>query len=526
MAENVWHVPPAQPSPISWILKMRLPTRLPWLQPPPPPPAPPPPPSSALHLWTGMEWDELFPALQEWVLASFCCLLVLVTLHVCVRISGHLGYGRTTHATTLPVRLAWATLFAIFPEGEPTNLRSTAEELVGRFVERLGTRRRLSAQIESLRTGGGDSPAGSGLSQSLPALPRMSRRASFGGFDLEHVKRRGTMLLVQAGHHFEYALSVALLDLAIAATAPVAFGAAGPTLQPFRASGQVGLSGLVAARVVAPLGHALRATCQGVLDEWKTCEDAALTYTTGARQMVDAVPSAVQGALWLLWAVTLGSVLGVDVSAMWASLGWGGVLAGLALQHHAADVVGGITLLSDGRFALGDLITLGAPPGWTVTVRQVGLLKTSCVLFDSGFACAIPNSTLVRSPIYNWERFKERRVVVDLVLDASTATPDKLGPLPLALLEAARAAARAAKFADVTFGCEEQGDGVEIVDAADAFGVRVQLIALVPRREGDPTRWKRAKSAMLVGMLRELEARGIALGRTRTSVLHDTEIAE
>ena len=31
---------------------------------------------------------------------------------------------------------------------------------------------------------------------------------------------------------------------------------------------------------------------------------------------------------------------------------------------------------ADGRFVLGDMITLGAAPGWTVIVKQVGLLQT------------------------------------------------------------------------------------------------------------------------------------------------------
>ena len=129
--------------------------------------------------------------------------------------------------------------------------------------------------------------------------------------------------------------------------------------------------------MVAPLGKALRDTCEGILNEWKT-EDAALTgfqparalcrvrttasgsgsgaserqraaghlpplvpaSRTGgaadARQVVGVVPGAVQGTLWLVWGVGLASILGLDVSGMWASLGWSGVLFGLAMQNYAA----------------------------------------------------------------------------------------------------------------------------------------------------------------------------------------------
>jgi len=50
----------------------------------------------------------------------------------------------------------------------------------------------------------------------------------------------------------------------------------------------------------------------------------------------------------------------------------------------------------------------------------VGLLKTRCQRFDDGFSCAIPNSVLVRSPIYNWARIQTRRVPLSITVDSTS----------------------------------------------------------------------------------------------------------
>ena len=51
----------------------------------------------------------------------------------------------------------------------------------------------------------------------------------------------------------------------------------------------------------------------------------------------------------------------------------------------------------------------------------------------------------------------------------------------------------------------------------------------MPDVPSDRARWKRVKSAILVGMLRELEARGVALGRPwkrATMVVHEEHAGE
>ena len=87
-------------------------------------------------------------------------------------------------------------------------------------------------------------------------------------------------------------LGVMMMELAVAFVAPVAFGAAGPALLPFAVHGKVLLSALLAARVVSPLGLGLKETCDKIIDE------SGARGGEEARQVVNMVPSMVQGTLW------------------------------------------------------------------------------------------------------------------------------------------------------------------------------------------------------------------------------------
>lgn len=315
-------------------------------------PAPPSPPD-ALSLGAAVlnatELDELIvagakgvgqlapPSLRPWLEAAFVCLLVFATVHIAVRGISRMGFGQQSRS--LLVRVAWASVFAIFPE-------APSAWCITRSVAKVpSAKSEATARRES---------------RARAAVGRLSKMG-------EHVLLETQRLAQEEGGHL---LGVMMMELAVAFVAPVAFCAAGPALLPFAIHGKVLLSALLAARVVSPLGLGLKETCDKIIDE------SGARAGEHARQVVSMVPSMVQGTLWLVWGAVLASVLGLDVSAMWSSLGWSGVLFGLAMQHYAADIVGGFTLLADGRFVLGDMISLGTAPGWTVIVKQVGLLQT------------------------------------------------------------------------------------------------------------------------------------------------------
>ena len=487
-----------------------------WWKDRPPPPPPPDAWSLGALILDATELDELIatgasaigqlaPAtLRPWLEASFVCLLAFATVHMAVRGISRMGFGQQSHS--LLIRLAWASVFAIFPEApNPVRLRSAWHSTVGKAIERT----RSAAKVP--------------LGKSTPT-PR-ARRESRARVAVGRLSKIGEHVLLETQRHVQeeggYLLGVMVMELAVAFVAPVAFCVAGPALLPFRIHGKVLLSGLMAARVVSPLGQGLKETCDKIIDESGYLESGA----ADARQVVSMVPSMVQGTLWVVWGAALASALGLDVSAMWSSLGWSGVLFGLAMQHYAADIVGGFTLLADGRFVLGDMISLGKAPGWTVIVRQVGLLQTRCQRLDDGFGCSIPNSMLVQSPIYNWARIQSRRVPLGITVDGSL-TAAQLAPLPRALLDAAKRAAREAGFVDISFNGDELGEAAEITELNGKQGISMELVYFVPDVPSDRGRWKRVRSAILLGMMRELEGRGVALGRPwkrTTMVVHEDQ---
>ena len=155
----------------------------------------------------------------------------------------------------------------------------------------------------------------------------------------------------------------------------------------------------------------------------------------------------------------------------------------------------------------------------------MGLLQTRCQRLDDGFGCSIPNSTLVQSPIYNWARIQSRRVPLAITVDGSL-TAAQLAPLPRALLDAAKSAAREAGFVDISFNGDELGEAAEITELNGKQGISMELVYFVPDVPSDRGRWKRVKSAILLGMMRELEGRGVALGRPwrrTTMVVHEDQ---
>jgi len=96
------------------------------------------------------------------------------------------------------------------------------------------------------------------------------------------------------------------------------------------------------------------------------------------------------------------SVWGIKVTALVASLGIAGIVVGLALQTTLANVFGGIFLIADGSFKIGDFVQLDS--GESGEIIDVGLRSTRIKSFDEGNEIIIPNSILMNSKIINYGR--------------------------------------------------------------------------------------------------------------------------
>ena len=129
---------------------------------------------------------------------------------------------------------------------------------------------------------------------------------------------------------------------------------------------------------------------------------------------VDAAGVTTVRALGFLSTVVLGSVLalmalanlGVDITALVAGLGIGGVAIALAVQSILGDLFASLSIVLDKPFVYGDFIVVGDLKG---TVEHVGL-KTTRLRSLSGEQLVFSNSDLLGSRIRNFKRMYERRV--------------------------------------------------------------------------------------------------------------------
>lgn len=130
----------------------------------------------------------------------------------------------------------------------------------------------------------------------------------------------------------------------------------------------------------------------------------------------------------LVWALVLLAALdnvGVDVTAMVAGLGIGGVALAFASQNILQNLFASVGMIFDSPFVLGDFIISKETMG---TVKQIGM-KNTRIQALSGEEVIVPNNDLLTTRIQNFGRMTERRVVFTLMVEYGTPA-DTLEILP------------------------------------------------------------------------------------------------
>lgn len=136
----------------------------------------------------------------------------------------------------------------------------------------------------------------------------------------------------------------------------------------------------------------------------------------------------------ILWSMVLLLSLdnmGVNVSALVAGLGVGGVAVALAAQSVLADLFASLSIVFDRPFVLGDFLIVGDFLG---SVEEIGL-KTTRIRSLSGEQVVFSNTDLLGSRIRNYGRMYERRVVFHVGVTYQTPR-EKLELIPTIIREA------------------------------------------------------------------------------------------
>lgn len=152
----------------------------------------------------------------------------------------------------------------------------------------------------------------------------------------------------------------------------------------------------------------------------------------GAREMTRSLLSFLgRVVLWSLVVLLILDNLGLNVSALVASLGIGGIAVALAVQSILGDLFASLSIAIDKPFVIGDFIIVDDLMG---SVEHVGL-KTSRIRSLSGEQIIFSNNDLLKSRIRNYKRMQERRIAFAIGVTYDTPE-DALAKIPGLIREA------------------------------------------------------------------------------------------
>ena len=107
---------------------------------------------------------------------------------------------------------------------------------------------------------------------------------------------------------------------------------------------------------------------------------------------------------------TILKVWGVDVTALIASLGLGGLAFALAAKDTASNLFGSFALLADKSIRRGEWIRVGEIEG---IVEDIGMRTTKIRSFEKSLI-TVPNQILANTPIENYSRRGIRRININI----------------------------------------------------------------------------------------------------------------
>ena len=157
----------------------------------------------------------------------------------------------------------------------------------------------------------------------------------------------------------------------------------------------------------------------------KVEEDGANRTTMNALSFLGRV------ALWATILLLILDNLGIDVTALVAGLGIGGIAIALAVQNILSDLFASLSIVLDKPFVNGDFVIVGDLMG---SVEHIGI-KTTRVRSISGEQLVFSNTDLLNSRIRNFGRMQQRRVVFKIGVVYQTP-PEKLELIPTIIREA------------------------------------------------------------------------------------------
>jgi small-conductance mechanosensitive channel len=169
--------------------------------------------------------------------------------------------------------------------------------------------------------------------------------------------------------------------------------------------------------------------------ETKELERGADRLFSGSLDIINFVARLLIWSLLIL--VALDNV-GVNITALLAGLGVGGVAVALALQNVLGDLFASLSIALDKPFVVGDNLTIDTFVG---KVEHIGI-KTTRLRSEGGEQIILSNADILKSRVRNFGRLAEQRILTTIRVTYDTPA-DKLKGMPKLLENVVREHAQA-----------------------------------------------------------------------------------
>jgi len=169
--------------------------------------------------------------------------------------------------------------------------------------------------------------------------------------------------------------------------------------------------------------------------EMKQLERGADQVFSGSLDIINFVARLVVWSLLILVAL---DNLGVNITALLAGLGVGGVAVALALQNVLGDLFASLSIALDKPFVVGDSLGVDTFSG---NVEHIGI-KSTRLRSDTGEQIILSNADILKSRVRNFGRAQEQRALATIRVNYETPS-DKLHSIPRLLESIVREQANA-----------------------------------------------------------------------------------
>ncbi len=120
--------------------------------------------------------------------------------------------------------------------------------------------------------------------------------------------------------------------------------------------------------------------------------------------------------LYLLAGFIITSELGYDISGLVAGLSIGGLTISLAAQDTVKNFFGGVVIIFDKPFVIGDFIKTNDIEGTVIDIT----FRSTRLRTSTDHVVTIPNSSIVDKAITNTTKMRKRKITMDLLITLDT----------------------------------------------------------------------------------------------------------